>query len=200
MNKMLMIAAAMTITVQAQAGWLDSASDLLNSASNAVDTASDVVEAANTSETQVAQATNTDMVSTAKELLPAITQNLGVTDQQASGGLGSLFQLAQTTLSEGDFTSISDAVPNMQDLLSAAPEVTGEAAEGGSGLVGNLMNTASQYSDTVKTANTVMQQFEALGLDPAMIPQYVQVINNFLQSTSGQQTVDLFAKGVSAVL
>ncbi len=198
MNKMLMIAAAMTITAQAQAGWLDSASDLLNSASNAVDTASEVVETANTSEAQVAQASNTDMVSTAIELLPAITQNLGVTDQQASGGLGSLFQLAQNTLGEGDFSTLSDAVPNMQDLLGAAPEVAGEASDGG--LVGNLMDTASQYSDTVKTANTVMKQFEALGLDPAMIPQYVQVINNFLQSTSGQQTVDLFAKGVSAAL
>ena len=198
MNKMLMIAAAMTITAQAQAGWLDSASDLLNSASNAVDTASEVVETANTSEAQVAQASNTDMVSTAIELWPAITQKLGVTDQQASGGLGSLFQLAQNTLGEGDFSTLSDAVPSMQDLLGAAPEVAGEASDGG--LVGNLMDTASQYSDTVKTANTVMKQFEALGLDPAMIPQYVQVINNFLQSTSGQQTVDLFAKGVSAVL
>ncbi len=200
MNKMLMIAVAMTITAQTQAGWLDSASDLLNSASNAVDTASEVVETANTSETQVEQATNTDMVSTAMELLPAITQNLGVTDQQASGGLGSLFQLAQKTLSEGDFTSLSDAVPNMQDLLGAAPEVSVDTASGDNGLVGNLLNTAGQYSDTVKTANMVMQQFEALGLDPAMIPQYVQTINNFLQSTSGQQTVDLFAKGVSAVL
>lgn len=198
MNKMLMIVAAMTITAQAQAGWLDSASDLLNSASNAVDTASEVVETVNTSETQVAQATNTDMVSTAMELLPAITQNLGVSDQQASGGLGSLFQLAQNTLGEGDFSTLSDAVPNMQDLLGAAPEVAGEASEGG--LVGNLMNTASQYSDTVKTANTVMKQFEALGLDPAMIPQYVKVVNDFLQSTSGQQTVDLFAKGISVVL
>jgi Protein of unknown function VcgC/VcgE (DUF2780) len=200
MNKMLMIAAAMTITAQAQAGWLDSASDLLNSASNAVDTASEVVETANTSETQVEQATNTDMVSTAMELLPAITQNLGVTDQQASGGLGSLFQLAQNTLGEGDFSTLSDAVPNMQDLLGAAPEVSADAGTGDNGLVGNLLNTAGQYSDTVKTANMVVQQFEALGLDPAMIPQYVQTINNFLQSTSGQQTVDLFAKGVSAVL
>ncbi len=195
-----MIAAAMMMTAQAQAGWLDSASDLLNSASNAVNTASEVVETANTSEAQVAQASNTDLVSTAMDLLPAITQNLGVTEQQASGGLGSLFQLAQSTLGEGDFTTLSDAVPNMQDLLGAAPDVAGEATEGSSGLVGNLMNTASQYSDTVKTANTVMQQFDALGLDPAMIPKYVQVINNFLQSSGGQQTVDLFAKGVSAVL
>src|SRR5262245_62326051 len=66
------------------------------------------------------------------DLFGALTKELGVTADQARGGAGSVFSLAKTKLSPGDFSQVSKAVPNMDALLKAAP------ALGGGGSLGSL--------------------------------------------------------------
>jgi len=57
----------------------------------------------------------------ASELVGALTQQLGVTEQQATGGAGALFGLAKAKLSPDNFSQVASAVPGMEGLLQAAP-------------------------------------------------------------------------------
>lgn len=198
MKKEVLFVAAMALSTQSSASWFDSASDLLDSASKATAAASEVMKSSDAEAQAVQQkAESESLTSTAMALLPSLTENLGVSDSQAAGGLGSLFQLAQGTLSSSDFSSLSSAVPDMGSLLDAAPKV---ASDQNKGLASGLMNMAGLPGDAVSSAATVAAQFKELGLNPAMIPQYIQITNEFLQSNGGKQAVDLFSKGVATLL
>jgi len=56
------------------------------------------------------------------ELISLLVGQLGVDEGQAKGGAGLLFNLAQEKLGDMDFQKIKDAVPDVGDLISAAPE------------------------------------------------------------------------------
>ncbi|GAA5314998.1 MAG: hypothetical protein AseanaTS_02020 [Candidatus Pelagadaptatus aseana] len=198
MKKTALFTALLVISsAPASAGFFDSAAGLLDTASKATAVASDVLTTSDEAVDAAENATTGDMASTALELLPAITGGLGVSPEQASGGLGSLFQLAQGTLGASDFSVLSDAVPDMSGLLAAAPEVAPAASQG---LTSGLMNMAGLPGDAVSSATTVAAQFQQLGLNPAMIPEYIRITNEFLQSSGGQQAVELFGKGVATLL
>jgi hypothetical protein len=199
MKRTVIALALIALTSHAQAGLLDTVSGWLGTADEAVNTADKAVDTAAQVSTQAEQATTGDLTQTAIELIPAVMQTLGVNNQQAEGGLGAIFSAAKTTLGDQDFTTLSDLVPNMNDLLAAAPDLAAQATGGDEGLVGSLLNSASQYSDTVKTANTLLQQFQSLGLDAGMITQFLQVINQYLEARGGQPAVDLMAEGMTAV-
>lgn len=56
------------------------------------------------------------------ELVNRLIQQLGVTQEQAAGGAGAIFNVAKEKLSPGDFSKVANAVSGMDDLLSAAPK------------------------------------------------------------------------------
>src|SRR5262245_18726083 len=49
----------------------------------------------------------------------------GANPTQTAGAAGSIFGLAKSRLSAGDFDKVAKAVPGMDGLLSAAPPATG---------------------------------------------------------------------------
>jgi len=128
-------------------------------------------------------------------LSSAIAQGLGVTSKQADGGLGSLFSLAQSTLSSDQFSTIASAVPGMDSLLNAAP-VLGDD----SGSLSGMASSLGDYGDALKGASGVYSQFQSLGLDAASIPQYIEITNSYLQSTGGKKAAELFSQGVATLL
>lgn len=144
---------------------------------------------------ETTKAAASGMAASATSLLPMLTSGLGVSEAQASGGMGSLLQLAQSSLSAGDFSTLTDSIPGASSLLSAAPEV----ADSASGL-SSMMNSAGGSGDALSAATKVYSQFKELGLDTSMIPKYISVATEYLQSNGGQETVDLFKKGVSALM
>lgn len=192
MKKMMMGLSLLAAAAQVQAGWLDSASGMLDSASKITGTA-----AAVTSQPATAASTAA-AVSAESTLLPMLTSSLGVTETQAAGGMGSLLQLAQGALGATDYGTLSGYIPNSDSLLAAVPQTTtGSAA----GLAGNLLGSSGGgLTGKLVGAAQVASQFKALGLDAAMIPQYIEVTNQYLQTQGGQEAVALFAKGVAGAL
>ena len=124
-----------------------------------------------------------------------LTAQLGVTEQQAQGGLGTLFSVAQSTLDGADFQQLSQHVPEMASLLGAAPEVS-EKAQG----ISSLVAEAGKYGDALKSGNEAYAQFKTLGLDAAQIPQYIEVTNQFLKKQGGTDIASLFSKGLEALM
>ena len=56
------------------------------------------------------------------ELIGNLTRELSITPEQAIGGSGALFGLSKNRLKPEEFAKVSDVVPGMDGLLSAAPK------------------------------------------------------------------------------
>lgn len=90
-----------------------------------------------------------------------LMQQLGVTQPQAEGGAGALFQLAKSRMSSGDFTALSNSVPEMQGLLAAAPAAS---PLGGGGM-----------------AATFLQ----IDLKPDMVQKFVPIMVQYVEGSGG---------------
>ena len=134
-------------------------------------------------------------LATTSSLTSMITGQLGVTDTQATGGLGTIFGLAISTLGNSDFSQLSGMVPEMDTLLAAAPALS-ENAQG----LSSLMGSAGKYGSALQGATQAYSQFKTLGIGVNQIPQYITVTNEFLESKGGGDTVAIFKEGVSSLL
>ncbi|PID41963.1 MAG: hypothetical protein CSB48_12540 [Proteobacteria bacterium] len=137
--------------------------------------------------------------SVAMGLLPALTSQLGVTETQAKGGMGSLMQMAKGALSSGEFSQLSQGIPGMDTLLAAAPVLSN------SGL-GKALSSAGGLASSLGSLGQVTKQFEALGLSSDMIAKFATIAVSYFSggnaaSGSGSSgTAGLLKKGLSAVL
>ncbi|MBW8192829.1 DUF2780 domain-containing protein [Neiella marina] len=113
-------------------------------------------------------------------LLDTVTSQLGISSEQASGALGSLFSMAQSSMSGGDFSDLSSIVPDMSDLLKAAPEV--ESSEVG-GLLGGLGGDLGKTAGNLDMLNSSLS---ALGLDPELAGPLVNTVYEYVQTEGGQ--------------
>ncbi len=114
------------------------------------------------------------------ELVRLLTEQLGVSPDQAQGGAGLLFKLAKDKLGTDDYSQIARQVPGIDSLVESAPGpgMLGSALKGfasniggGNADVGNLAGLAGGFSK--------------LGLDTGMISQFIPVILSFVQSKGG---------------
>ena len=185
MKKLLLSATLVLGAAQVHAGWFDWFGG------------DDDAKESEKAEQKAAPATQpaSSAVAASMGLIPGLTDSLGVSETQAQGGVGSLLQVAQGTLSGDEFATLSGYLPDADTLLKAAP-----ALGGSDSALGSALATAGQYSQTAKMAAQVASQFEALGLDPALAAKYIVQIQSFLQSSGGKAAVDLFTKGVASLV
>ena len=100
------------------------------------------------------------LISSSDPLVAGLKSTLGVTDNQAQGGLGSILTLAQEKLAKGDFDKIAQVIPGSQKYLDAAKKlgaVTGPLTNS-AGLksaysrLGIPADTAAKFTPTVLDA------------------------------------------------
>jgi hypothetical protein len=80
------------------------------------------------------------MTGSAPDLTSLLTKQLGVSENQANGGVGSMLQLAQEKLTSGEFDSITKVIPSSQKYPDSAKQVLG------GGKVGNASGLQSAFS------------------------------------------------------
>jgi len=123
------------------------------------------------------------------DLITTLVDTLGITKDQAKGGSGALFQDAKDKLSTDDFQKVSDAVPDMDEYLAAAP-----AAETKSGLGGSLGSSLSSLGGGAAKAGSMVDltsAFSALGMDSGILGKFVPVVLDFVQSEAGESVAGL---------
>lgn len=103
------------------------------------------------------------------DLIQLLISQLGVNEQQAKGGLGALLKTAQGKLSSGSFSEIEKLLPNIAELLRAAP-----ASGGGLGALGGLLG--GQMGELAKLAG----QFSSIGLNQSQIAPFAKLVFEFL--------------------
>ena len=96
-------------------------------------------------------------VDAALDPLKALSSTLGLSKNQAEGGLGSILTLAQEKLEKGDFDKVANAIPGASKYLAKAKSLgalTGplknlEGLKGALGKLGIDKETASKFLSSV---------------------------------------------------
>lgn len=120
------------------------------------------------------------------ELLNLLTQNLGVSEDQAKGGAGAIFSMVKDKLGADDFGKISAAVPGLGDLVGAAPKSGGLG-----GAIGGLASALGGGAEKMGNLAGLAGAFKGLGLDSSMIGKFIPVILSFVQSKGGDTLKNL---------
>lgn len=117
------------------------------------------------------------------KLIGSLTDLLGVTNEQATGGAGAIFKEAKNKMSSGGYSQLLGAIPGIDSLIQAAPQA--------SGLAGKASSLFGSSSGSIKGLSALTDSFAKLGLSPDMVSQYMDVILDFVQSEAGQQTMTM---------
>lgn len=177
MKRLIMLLTLFSLTFSAQShaeGWFESLKNMLGMGTTAEQT----------------EPNTGDMIS-------MLTDNLGVDPAQASGGLGSLFNYVKGNISEDQFGQLTNALPGVNDLIGDMPDISQLEQAGG---LSGLMDKAAEYSESLKAVNDVKKQFEALGLKPEMIMQYIEQASQYLDTEQGQQAKELLMQGFNGLV
>ncbi|WP_394202537.1 DUF2780 domain-containing protein [Shewanella waksmanii] len=166
----LLIMSATWLTFPAQASWFD---DLTKK------------EATSKTETTASQSSG---------LVDSVMSQLGLNQNQAEGGLGSLLALAQSTLGNEQFSPIANAIPGIDTLLSAAPEV-----DNTSGMSG-LLAKAGDLGSSLQGGAQVYDAFEQLGISKELAAPMVDILKGYVDTHAGAGTTDLLMQGLGALL
>jgi hypothetical protein len=128
-----------------------------------------------------------------------LTSSLNVDSEQASGGMGAIFNYVKNNVSAEQFGQLAKSLPGVEGLVGQMPDVS-KTSEKSSGGLSGLLDKASEYSDSLKSVNDVKNQFEALGLKPEMITSFVSSAKTYLDSEQGQDAKKILTEGLGKLL
>ena len=114
------------------------------------------------------------LLSSSDPLVGAVKSTLGVTDNQAEGGLGSILALAQEKLAKGDFDKIAQVIPGSQKYLDAAKKL--------GAVTGPLTNSAGLNS-----------AYSRLGIPPERAAQFTPTVLDAVGKVGGESARNLLA-------
>lgn len=114
------------------------------------------------------------------DLVSILMESLGVTKDQAAGGAGAIFNTAKLKLPAEDFSKVEAAVPNMNELLQAAPKEmeSGGMLQAGKSLLGG-------GTESLQGITGLAGSFSQLGLSPDVAGQFMPIILDFVQKNGG---------------
>ena len=124
------------------------------------------------------------------DLVNMLTSQLGIKEDQAAGGAGLLFNLAKEKLG-GDFSQVTNAIPEISNLIGKAP------TSSGGGLMGALGGLASSFgADKLGDLASLASGFSDLKLDTSMISKFVPIVLEYVKGKAGSGVVDLINKAL----
>lgn len=116
-----------------------------------------------------------DLAASMKEpLLGLLTTQLGVTDTQAKGGVGSMLTLAKEKLPAADFTKVANIVPGASKYME-------------------LAKTLGAVSGPLKNMAGLNGALGKLGMTPEVIAKFVPTVSNFMGKAGGGTVSTLLA-------
>ena len=131
----------------------------------------------------------TGVPSSQTSLTDVLVSRLGVSPQQALGGAGAIFQAAKANMAPQAFTSLSQSIPGMSEMLAAAPQ-TSQPLSGATSVLGGV-------SGTINSMTSLASSFQQLNLSPSMVNQFIPVVVDYVKNTSGQMTANLLQSALT---
>ncbi len=119
-------------------------------------------------------------------LTDLLTTELDVSEEQAKGGAGAIFNFAKSKLSGEDFSQIAAAVPGMDKLLGAAPK-----ADALGGMLGNALGGDG---GSLAAAAALAGPFSKLGLDEGMVAKFLPIVFSYVRKKGGEKAFGMLNK------
>ena len=91
------------------------------------------------------------------DLIATVSARLGVTREQAAGGIGAIFGLAEQRLSPAEFSIIAGSLPGVERVLDAAPAVRPSG--------GGIEDLAAPFA--------------LLGMPASLVPPFVAIVLDY---------------------
>ncbi|WP_299494074.1 DUF2780 domain-containing protein [uncultured Shewanella sp.] len=126
-----------------------------------------------------------------KDLVSMTMDELGITQNQAQGGLGSLLSMAKSSLGDKSFSSIAESIPDINSLLQATPQLDNTST------LSTLNNTLGNQSPTAQGSLMVYNAFDKLGLSKGLVDPMMDILEDYLSSYGGKDTSDLLMKALT---
>lgn len=112
-------------------------------------------------------------VASSTGLTGTLTKQLGVTEAQAAGGVGSILAFAQQRLAAGDFDLVAKAIPGSEKYLSVAKQFLGGAS--------------------INDKAGLQSAFSKLGMTPDMVSKFAPIVTDYAGKAGGDQAKNLLA-------
>jgi Protein of unknown function VcgC/VcgE (DUF2780) len=116
-------------------------------------------------------------------LVQTLSKQLNVSDDQAAGGAGAIFQYAKGSLSGDDYGKVEKAVPEAAELVKKAPPTDSTTSAVG-GMLGKTGSSAAGLAGLTSS-------FEKLGLSSDMVGKFTPIVVNYVDQKGGAQVGDL---------
>jgi hypothetical protein len=126
-----------------------------------------------------------------KDLVKILTDQLGVTGEQASGGAGAIFKYAKTRLSAADFSTVTKALPGIDSLISAAPK-TGVSGD----LVTGLKSLSGGQSGSAAAMSSLAGSFSKLGMNTDMAGKFIPIVLDYAKSKGGPAVMNILKEAL----
>jgi hypothetical protein len=114
-------------------------------------------------------------------LVQLLSNNLGVTKKQATGGAGSIFNVAKQNMGADDFTQVAKAVPGIDKMMAAAPK-----SKGAKGVLGGASSLAGGSTSSVTGVASLAGSFSQLGMKAGMVNAFIPIILNYVKAKGGE--------------
>jgi len=126
-------------------------------------------------------------------LVDYAAEQLGLSKEVTSGALGAVFKVAKDNLSNDNFASISQAIPNLDSYLNSAPNVSKSSLSG-------LASTLGQNNDAAKAAASLGyldSAFKKLGVPKESVLPLVNVVTNYLEQNNYGTAATMLKQGIN---
>jgi Protein of unknown function VcgC/VcgE (DUF2780) len=117
------------------------------------------------------------MESAADPLITGLTSSLGVTENQAMGGTGSILTLAQEKLAKGEFDQVASVIPGSKKYLDMAKSLGAVTAP-----LGNRSGLNSALT--------------RLGISPTTSAKFVPAVTDFVGKAGGPDVANLLSSAL----
>lgn len=194
MKKLIVLLTLSTLSTSAlaeEASWLDSLKKLIG--------LGEVKEQSVESNTKAKTNADASAMPSTEGLVAMLTSALDINTDQASGGMGAILNYVKNNISTEQFSQLVNSLPGAEGLLSKMPDISKLSSDSSEGL-GSLLDKASEYSDSIKSINDIKKQFEALGLKPEMISNFVSSAQSYLDTEQGQEAKKMLTDGLGKLL
>lgn len=117
------------------------------------------------------------------DLIGLLTSKLGVSEKQASGGAGALFNMAEDNLGSTKFSSIEKSVPGIGEMMK----------DGDIDISGGAMSSLTSMAGGLEGIAKVNAIFKKLGLSPEMVQKFTPIILDYIKGSGGSGVSSLLA-------
>ena len=127
---------------------------------------------------------NDSVAQSSNELIGLLMSGAKVSETQAKGGAGALFEMAKEKLSVDDFFKVAAVVPGMDNILAAIPSLAPKRSMLGA--------AAIKLSGNAK----VLAIFKKLGINQSKVALFTPIVISYIENKGGKELGGILTKAL----